>query len=257
MREGFWPIYRIVERNCPFLANAIQRMHYRRLSSVRRQIVGDGNHISWGRSALSSVCFDINGHENNIVIEDKCFLNQVTFFVRGNRHRIHIGAGTRFNRGGNVWMEDHDGSVAIGKRTVFEDIHIGVTEPYSTVRIGDDCLFAYDIDIRTGDSHAIFDRDTGKRLNPAADVIIGNQVWVGAHSILLKGVSIADGSVIGAGSVVTKSIEEQGVVAAGNPAKVIRRDIVWCSDRNPASVRDRRGAAPTDRRPTDAQSTSV
>lgn len=51
--------------------------------------------------------------------------------------------------------------------------------------------------------------------------IIGNDVWFGANSIVLKGVSIGDGAVIGAGAVVTKDIPPYAIVA-GNPAKLIR-----------------------------------
>nr|WP_268998954.1 DapH/DapD/GlmU-related protein [Leptospira interrogans] len=53
------------------------------------------------------------------------------------------------------------------------------------------------------------------------DVVIGNNVWLGSQVIVLKGVKIGDNSVIGAGSVVTKSIPEN-CLAAGNPAKPIR-----------------------------------
>lgn len=52
-------------------------------------------------------------------------------------------------------------------------------------------------------------------------VIIGNNVWIGAHSIILKGVNVGSDSVIAAGSVVTKDIPDH-CVAAGNPAKVVR-----------------------------------
>lgn len=55
----------------------------------------------------------------------------------------------------------------------------------------------------------------------AKPVRIGERVWLGAHVTVLKGVSIGDGSVVGAGSVVTKSLPP-GVVAVGNPARVIR-----------------------------------
>jgi len=51
-------------------------------------------------------------------------------------------------------------------------------------------------------------------------IIIGKDCWIGIRSIILPGVSIGDGAVVGAGSVVTKSVG-QYAVAAGNPAKVI------------------------------------
>ena len=50
---------------------------------------------------------------------------------------------------------------------------------------------------------------------------MGNNVWIGGHVVVLPGVSIGDNSVIGAGSVVSKNIPA-GVLAAGNPCKVIR-----------------------------------
>ena len=54
------------------------------------------------------------------------------------------------------------------------------------------------------------------------EVIIGNDVWIGANVIILPGVKIGDGAIIGAGSVVTKDVEEYSIVA-GNPAKVVKR----------------------------------
>jgi galactoside O-acetyltransferase len=52
-------------------------------------------------------------------------------------------------------------------------------------------------------------------------VNIGNNVWLGANTVILPGVSIGDNSVIGAGSIVTKDIPEN-VVAVGNPCRVLR-----------------------------------
>ena len=54
-----------------------------------------------------------------------------------------------------------------------------------------------------------------------ADVIIEDDVWIGAGTIILKGVTIGEGSVIGAGSVVTKSTKPYSV-NAGNPCRLIK-----------------------------------
>lgn len=79
--------------------------------------------------------------------------------------------------------------------------------------------------IYSTDFHSLDPRDRNSVLDAAnaacAPVIIKDNVFVGAHCIVLKGVTIGENSVIGAGSVVTGSIPEN-VVAAGNPCKVIR-----------------------------------
>jgi len=50
-------------------------------------------------------------------------------------------------------------------------------------------------------------------------IIIGNDVWIGANAIILPEVTIADGCVVGAGAVVTKSFTEKNLIIVGNPAK--------------------------------------
>jgi maltose O-acetyltransferase len=69
----------------------------------------------------------------------------------------------------------------------------------------------------------------GHRLEPEGRVLdvyglpitIGNDVWIGGHSTILPGVTIGDGAVIAAGSVVTKDVSPRSLVA-GNPAKVMK-----------------------------------
>ena len=53
------------------------------------------------------------------------------------------------------------------------------------------------------------------------EIVIGNDVWIGANAIILRGVNVSDGAVIGAGAVVTKDVPPYAIVA-GNPAKVIK-----------------------------------
>jgi acetyltransferase-like isoleucine patch superfamily enzyme len=56
---------------------------------------------------------------------------------------------------------------------------------------------------------------------PGESVVISNHVWIGANSVVLKGVTIGEGAIVGAGSVVTKDVPPYTIVA-GNPAKIIR-----------------------------------
>ena len=53
------------------------------------------------------------------------------------------------------------------------------------------------------------------------NIIIGNDVWIGGNSVVTAGVSIADGIIVAAGSVVTKSFKEKNIIIGGIPAKKI------------------------------------
>jgi maltose O-acetyltransferase len=55
-----------------------------------------------------------------------------------------------------------------------------------------------------------------------APITIGDDVWIGAHAIILKGVALGDGCVVAAGAVVTKGDYQPGSILAGNPAKVVK-----------------------------------
>lgn len=92
------------------------------------------------------------------------------------------------------------------------------------VTIGERCLIGADVFITDTDFHAIAPerRSTSTDWSQirSAKVRIGNDVFIGARAVILKGVDIGDGSVIGAGSVVTRSMPPRSVVA-GNPARCI------------------------------------
>jgi maltose O-acetyltransferase len=70
-------------------------------------------------------------------------------------------------------------------------------------------------------SHPIAPEPRRAKLETAAPITIGDNVWLGGGAIVLPGVTIGEDSVVGAGAVVTKDVPA-GVVAVGNPARVIR-----------------------------------
>ena len=96
----------------------------------------------------------------------------------------------------------------------------------TTVRVGDDVMFASENQVRADDGHPIFDVASGERVNVSRSITIGNHVWLARAAIVLGGVAIGDGTVIGYGSIVTKRVPNN-CVAAGVPARVVRRDIAW------------------------------
>ena len=88
------------------------------------------------------------------------------------------------------------------------------------IYVGDAVLFGPNVVVATA-NHPIEPRTREKALQYNKDVHIGNNVWIGAGTVIVPGITIGDNSVIGAGSVVTKDIPEN-VVAVGNPCRVLR-----------------------------------
>ena len=75
-------------------------------------------------------------------------------------------------------------------------------------------------------SLCIFHVRTSKRANPSRSIHIGNHVWLGRRSTVLGGAYIGDGSVLGFGSILTKKIPNNCIVAEA-PTRPVKRDIAW------------------------------
>lgn len=100
-------------------------------------------------------------------------------------------------------------------------------EPNRTIRIGKDCMFSAYIVIRSSDAHTLYDLKDRKILNEPTDVEIGDHVWICQNVIILKNARIPSNSVIGAYSLVNKAFEEENVVIAGNPARIVKSNVNW------------------------------
>lgn len=93
---------------------------------------------------------------------------------------------------------------------------------FKEITIGKGVAISEHVTIWDTDAHCI----EGNENSFMQPVHIGNKVWIGANVTILKGVSIGDGSVIAAGSVVTRSIPAN-CLAGGIPAKVIKENVAW------------------------------
>ena len=163
---------------------------------------GNNNTISvCNKSKLSYTHISISGYNNKVVLEGcSCGL---TLIVRGN-----------------------DCMVYIGENTTIETCYMVCMGYGNSITIGKDGMFAGNVEIWNTDSHLITDLDGNFLNSNATPVNIGNHVWLGKHSKILKGVTISNGSIVGMGSVVTKDIPSN-YIAAGHPARVIKSNILW------------------------------
>lgn len=89
---------------------------------------------------------------------------------------------------------------------------------HESIKIGSDCQFGPYTNVLDNTYHDVVNHH---QKPPSRPVTIGDNVWVGTRAIILPGVSIGDGAVVGAGSVVTRDVPPRTVVA-GNPARVLR-----------------------------------
>lgn len=90
----------------------------------------------------------------------------------------------------------------------------------AAITFGDNCLLGPNVSIYTA-GHPVHPLSRNSRYEYGIAVTVGNDVWLGGCTVICPGVTIGDGCVIGAGSVVTKDIPPYSI-AAGNPCRVIR-----------------------------------
>lgn len=166
----------------------------------------------------------IYGNHNNITISPnaKCLTNTIVSIDGDNNTLIidelaNFTGPCRITMGGNSTLHFAKWSGIRGVRFLLKDANID---------IGYHCMFSYGIVVRNHDSHYILNPETMEPTNQPKDIIIGSEVWIGEGATILKGVKIGDNSVIAMNSVVTKGCKE-GCVLAGNPAKIVKENILW------------------------------
>lgn len=126
---------------------------------------------------------------------------------------LYEGVGIRVTEGAQLSIGDHT--------YINRSASIDCTQE---ITIGDYCAISDNVQILDSDFHPI--TCNGKTSTMSKPVHIGNHVWIGRSAIILKGVTIGDGAIVGAGSVVTRDVPARCLVA-GNPARVIKENVEW------------------------------
>lgn len=133
---------------------------------------------------------------------------------------VFISPGVYMSVGGN-------GHAKIGASVyIGHDCNINCRQ---SLEIGSGTMIAQQVLIMDYDGHPIFTSASERKETyggMSEPIKIGKNVWIGFRSIIVKGVTIGDGAIIGAGSVVTQDVPPNTIVA-GNPAKMIKEGVSW------------------------------
>lgn len=238
---------------CYFIKDLVKREYVRNILMNKIKIPVEYLKPNYSRN------IDINGMNNAIIIVENGVERSINeneqiegleIVINGNNNVVKIEFPFKANNSRIEIIENDNAYVELGKSEAFHNTYIRVNwgngqvckigknttiwscdiflDSFGKCVIGEDCQFSDDIKIWGDDGHSILDADTGEILNePKGAVTIGNHVWVGEAARITKNARIHDNSIIGGGAVAYKDYEESNVVIAGNPGKIVRRNITW------------------------------
>ena len=178
-------------------------------NTIYNYIVFKYRHVVFGtNSKINGRIYCVSNSKQGIIIGDNVTINSCLKSnpIGGNERTILFAKG--------------DGKISIGNNCGISNSAIFATKH---IKICDNVLIGGNVKIYDTDFHWV---DYSKRINKeggqSAEILIKDGAFIGAHSVILKGVTIGERSVIGANSVVTKNIPSDELWA-GNPAKFIRK----------------------------------
>lgn len=174
------------------------------------------------------------GNNNSIYIESRCSFKDLRLIVRGDNNNIKIKRGVWF-LGGAISVASF-ATLEIGERSSFGPRLEFVIES-AKVNIGDDCMAAAGLTVRTTDTHGIYSLEDRKLINKPKNVAIGDYVWFGKDATVLKGSKIGSCNIVAMNSMFTKE-SNNFELWGGSPAKKIRGEVMWSKSAHLNSIDD-------------------
>ena len=213
-----WAGRRVLQRAAVLARVSVCRTIYRSARSGGGMcLVMRGTRIRLGRGAQITVA-----RGSRLVLGSPHFT--------GRPCSVHLRAGARLTASGSAAimrgtkiLVSTGGHLELGQNS-YINFNATVT-CFEHISIGADCAIAWNTNILDANIHElIIDGAPRPRSRP---ISIGDNVWIGTGASVLSGVTIGDGAVVAACSVVTSDVPARSVVA-GNPARVVREDVTWC-----------------------------
>jgi len=161
--------------------------------------------IGWGEGAVGNEC------------------NRFSYWTIKKECKVAFAGSAHFARGVSL-RADNGGQIVFGKNFTANQNFFCASN--TEITFGDNVLAGWNIHIRDGDGHLIFDKDNNI-INISKPISIGNKVWIGSYAAVLKGVTIPHNSIVALGSIVTKSFSEPNIIIGGVPAVMVKKNVHW------------------------------
>lgn len=183
-----------------------------KLIGVNKGSIVIGDSLRFGKVRIGFGGVDIlrEGKKSLLRIDNggKIIFNGLSQFSQGNS--IRVGANGTLIIGNNFTVNKECSIICDGN-----------------MKIGNDVLLGWKVNIRDSDGHVIYDNIT-KIKNPIRkNVTIGNHVWIASYVDILKGTEIMDNSIMDYKSCILSKFDKSNCIIGGYPAKILRENINW------------------------------
>lgn len=187
-----------------------------------------GNSIQYSGDPIRAAGVEItfSGSNNTLCIAPDALFKRLRVEFKGSGS--HVSIGRAWGPRPSQWVINvgHGCCVDIGNDVTTTSLVYIVAAEGSAVRVGNDCMFATAIELRATDSHAIYEIDSGERINHSQDVVVGDHCWLATAAVIMPGGSLGAGSVLGHRATLIGRTPEN-CVAVGVPARAVRHGIKW------------------------------
>lgn len=178
---------------------------------------------------ISGLRIKFAGKNATVIIHEPCLKFRKCRFILGENAKIEIQSSKYMANKLTINSGGKNSECIIGKDFVASPncTFSNYCENNLKTEIKDECIFGENCELRTMDGHTVYSALDNKVLNQGKSIFIGKHCWIGANSLILKGVTIEENSVVATKSVVTKNLEFKNSIYAGVPCVLKKQGINW------------------------------
>lgn len=193
---------------------------------------------------------EISSLSNNSIIGEMELVNSSISFegvgnvlhCEGNVRLVNSTVRFRSTGGGLLYLSSNkhpyqldltiwnDSTIAFGKDCYLNGCLHAIASERQSIIIGDDCLMSFGIWMRTADPHLLYSCDTHKRINGSEGIFIGDHVWLGQDSMVLKGSRMGSGSILAAKALLSGKNVPSNQCWGGVPARMVSNNVFYRGD---------------------------